>query len=49
MNHMSFADFVRQINGEGRCLVSAEDSFYVTEACLRAFMSADEIRVVRFE
>lgn len=44
-----FADFVRQINGEGRCLVSAEDSFYVTEACLRALMSADEKRVVRFE
>ncbi|UUZ95208.1 Gfo/Idh/MocA family oxidoreductase [Paenibacillus sp. P25] len=44
-----FADFVRQINGEGRCLVSAEDSFYVTEACLRALMSADEKRVVHFD
>ncbi|WP_282936234.1 Gfo/Idh/MocA family oxidoreductase [Paenibacillus sp. RC67] len=44
-----FADFVRQINGEGHCLVSAEDSFYVTEACLRALMSADEKRVVLFE
>ncbi|WP_239633643.1 hypothetical protein [Paenibacillus sp. H1-7] len=49
MNHMSFADFVRQINGEGRCLVSAEDSFNVTEACLRTLMSADEKRDVRFE
>ncbi|WP_079912821.1 Gfo/Idh/MocA family protein [Paenibacillus sp. 32352] len=44
-----FADFVRQINGEGRCLVSADDSFYVTEACLRALVSADEKRVVHFE
>lgn len=44
-----FADFVRQINGAGRCLVSAEDSFYVTEACLRALMSADENRIVHFD
>ncbi|TDF93181.1 Gfo/Idh/MocA family protein [Paenibacillus piri] len=43
-----FADFVRQIAGTGTCLVSAEQSFYVTEACLKAVISADENRVVTF-
>lgn len=43
-----FADFLRQIRGEGKCSISAEDSFYITEACLRARQSADENKVVYF-
>jgi len=43
-----FADFLRQIRGEGQCLVSAHDSFYVTEACLKARQSADEGKVIYF-
>jgi len=43
-----FADFVAEIRGEGKCLVSAEDSLYVTEACLRARESADTGRLVTF-
>jgi predicted dehydrogenase len=43
-----FEDFVRQVQGKGACLVSAEDVFAVTEACLRARLSADEGRVVNF-
>lgn len=44
-----FADFLKQIRGESNCLVSAEDSIYVTEACLKARQSADEDRIVKFE
>ncbi|NHN29826.1 Gfo/Idh/MocA family protein [Paenibacillus agricola] len=44
-----FADFVRQITEGSVCLVSPEDAFYVTEACLRAVIAADEKRVIRFE
>ena len=43
-----FAGFLRQIEGKGHCSVSAEDSFLVTEACLRARQSADEKRIVYF-
>ncbi|MFO7154433.1 MAG: Gfo/Idh/MocA family oxidoreductase [Caldicoprobacter oshimai] len=43
-----FIDFLRQIRGEGECLVTAHDSFYVTEACLKARQSADEGKVIRF-
>lgn len=43
-----FRDFLRQVRGEGDCLISAEDSFYVTEACIRARISADEKRIVVF-
>ncbi|MDR6550084.1 Gfo/Idh/MocA family oxidoreductase [Paenibacillus qinlingensis] len=43
-----FADFLRQVQGRGKCLISSEQSFAVTEACLRARMSADEGRVVFF-
>ncbi|MBM7582242.1 putative dehydrogenase [Caldicoprobacter guelmensis] len=43
-----FIDFLRQIKGEGQCLVTAHDSFYVTEACLKARQSADEGKVIRF-
>lgn len=44
----SFADFLRQARGEGTCLVTAEESFLVTEACLKARQSADEGCVVSF-
>jgi predicted dehydrogenase len=43
-----FADFVRQITGDGKCLVSAEESFCVTEACLKAVIAADKKKVVTF-
>jgi predicted dehydrogenase len=43
-----FADFLRQVRGEGVCMVSARDSFVVTEACLKARTSADEKRLVLF-
>jgi predicted dehydrogenase len=44
-----FTDFVRQITEGSVCMVSARESFYVTEACLRAVIAADEKRVVKFE
>jgi predicted dehydrogenase len=44
----SFVDFLQQVRGAGKCMVSAEQSFMVTEACLKARLSADEGRVVYF-
>jgi predicted dehydrogenase len=41
-----FADFVRQIEGGTVARISAEDSFYVTEVCLKARQAADEERIV---
>lgn len=41
-----FQDFLQHIRGHKECLIGAEDSFYVTEICLRARQSADENRVV---
>lgn len=43
-----FKDFLKQVRNEGECLVSARDSFYVTEACIKARMSADENKIVYF-
>jgi predicted dehydrogenase len=43
-----FADFLKQVRGEGKCMVSAEDSFAVTEACLKARLSADKNEIVYF-
>lgn len=43
-----FVDFLRQVRGQAECRVSAEQSFKVTEACLRARLSADEGRIVYF-
>ncbi len=43
-----FSDFVAQISGEGKCLISAEDSFYATRAALLARLSADEGRQIDF-
>jgi predicted dehydrogenase len=44
-----FADFLKQVRGEGKCLISAQDSFYVTQVCLKARQSADENRVIKFK
>ncbi|WP_127585339.1 Gfo/Idh/MocA family protein [Paenibacillus koleovorans] len=44
-----FTDFLQQVRGEGPCKVTAEQSFLVTEACLKARISADEGRIVYFE
>lgn len=43
-----FVDFAKQIRGEGQCLVSAADSFIVSEACLRARDAADRQQIVHF-
>ncbi|MFP4660563.1 MAG: hypothetical protein ACLFPF_00065 [Halanaerobiales bacterium] len=43
-----FYNFIKQVRGQGVCLISAEDSFYITEACLRARKSADENKVIYF-
>lgn len=43
-----FGDFLDEIEGRGQCMVSAEDSLYVTEACLRARDSADTGKIVTF-
>jgi predicted dehydrogenase len=44
-----FSDFMAQVRGEKKCLISAEDSFYVTEAALLARTSADEKKEIRFQ
>lgn len=41
-----FVDFLKQIKGYGKCLVSADDSFYVTEIALKARQSADENKII---
>ncbi len=43
-----FADFLQSVKGESECLISAEDSFYITEAALRARESADINKVIKF-
>lgn len=43
-----FSDLLDEISGARQCLVSADDSFYVTEACLRARESADTGQMVYF-
>lgn len=43
-----FKDFVAQIKGEGDCMVTDIDSFKVTEACLKARMSADMGKIIEF-
>lgn len=45
----SFADFIKHIKGENKCLVSARDSFIITQACLKARLSADEKKIVYFQ
>lgn len=41
-----FAEFMGQVSGDENCSVSAEQSFMVTEASLKARMSADTGRVI---
>jgi hypothetical protein len=43
-----FVDFLKQVREQGKCLISAHDSFYVTEVCLKARQSADEKRIIWF-
>lgn len=43
-----FADFIKQIKGEGTCRLSAEDTFLNTRAALLARQSADENKVIFF-
>ncbi len=43
-----FGDFVNRIVAGGESLLTSEDAFAVTEACLLARLSADEGRVVSF-
>lgn len=41
-----FLDFIKEIRGNGRCLISAEDSFYLTYISLLARQSADENKLI---
>lgn len=43
-----FEEFVKAVEGKPGDAVSAEDSFYVTEACIRARESADAGKVIKF-
>ena len=43
-----FIDFLAQIRGEKKCMVSARESFSVSEACLKARLAADENRSIKF-
>lgn len=45
---VTFLDFIQEIRGMGKCLVSAEDSFYVTRASLLARESADRNELISF-
>jgi len=40
------ASFVQSVRGEGECIVTAEDSFRMTEVALRARQAADEGRII---
>jgi len=41
-----FKEFLDQVQGKGKCLVSADDAFKVTEICLKARQSADEGKII---
>lgn len=41
-----FVDFLKDIKGEGSCMVTAEESFYATEIALKARESADENKII---
>jgi predicted dehydrogenase len=43
-----FAEFIDQVQGTAMSLISAEDAFLTTEACLLARQSADEGRAIDF-
>lgn len=46
---VTFLDFIQEVRGIGKSLVTAEDSFYVTKASLLARESADRGKVINFE
>ena len=49
-NRQIFADFVEEVQGgRKKCLVSPEDTFEVTKACLLARQSADEQQLIQFD
>lgn len=41
-----FLDFLKEVEGKDKCMISAQDSFEVTRICLKARQSADERRVI---
>lgn len=43
-----FLDFLKRVRGEEESLLSAEDSLYTTESCLKARSSADKNEMVYF-
>jgi len=47
-NKEIFADFLDWAKGQGECLISAEESFRVTEAALQARESADQKQLIQF-
>jgi predicted dehydrogenase len=44
-----FRDFMDQIRGCGQCLISAEETVYVSEICIKSRISADENRLISFD
>ncbi len=43
-----FADFLDWLKGNGQCMITAEESFRVTEAALQARRSADQKKLIKF-
>ncbi|PTW00931.1 putative dehydrogenase [Halanaerobium saccharolyticum] len=43
-----FADFLDWVKGNGDCMITAEESFRVTEAALQARRSADQKKLIQF-
>lgn len=41
-----FRDFLEELQGSKKCMVSAEDSFKIAEVCLLARISADKKRII---
>lgn len=44
-----FTDFLNQVRDGKKCMVTAEDSFIITDASLKARISADEKKIIYFE
>jgi len=43
-----FADFLNWVKGNGESMITAEESFRVTEAALQARRSADQKKLIHF-
>ena len=43
-----FTDFISQVRGQSKCMVTADESFYITEVALISRQSADEKKVISF-